>query len=192
MKRSFPNFYTASVCALPLALTLVGACALEDVEGPDNSMNGDGPVRIPADDPAIDERLDALDIVCQSTLIVEGSYDPGDPPPEDHKGCWPVGTWTVNATIDRLGCDPQPELPEDFVYNVVFDEENTTINVGFANDPADERVNLKISTAGDGLCHGSMEHFALDNTVWALQPTLQEDGTLKGIGTYSVFGEDPF
>ena len=74
----------------------------------------------------------------------------------------------------------------------MFDEEETTINVEFQNDPTNERVNLKISTAGDGLCHGGMEHYGLDNAVWSLYPTLQEDGTLEGTGTYSVYNEDPF
>ena len=74
----------------------------------------------------------------------------------------------------------------------MYDEEASTINVAFANDPADERVNLKISTAGDSLCHGAMEHFGTDNAVWALLPVLQLDGTLQGIGTYSVYNEDPF
>jgi len=168
----------------------LGACALDSV---DNGGGGDNSgLRIPADDPAIDERLDILDIACESTLFVTGTYVPGDPPPADHNGCWPVGTWTINATVDRLGCDPQPSLIEDYVYDIIFDDENTTINVGFANDPDNERVNLKISTEGDSLCHGSMQHFGLDNSVWNLSPTLQLDGTLSGIGTYSVYNEDPF
>ena len=174
-----------------MGLLTLGACGLDGVDdgGPGG---GDNPLRIPADDPAIDDRLDTLDIACESTLLVTGTYAAGDPPPADHNGCWPVGTWTINATVDRLGCTEQPELPADHVYDITFDDEATTINVLFANNPDDERVNLKISTAGDGLCHGSMEHFGLDNSVWALMPTLQEDGTLSGIGTYSVYNEDPF
>ena len=138
------------------------------------------------------ERLDALDIICESTLIVTGTFVQGAEPPADHLGCWPVGTWTINTEVDRLGCDPQPSLSEDHVYNVVFDEEASSINVSFANDPEDERVNLKISTAGDSLCHGGMEHFGTDYAVWSLLPVLQLDGTLQGIGTYSVYNEDPF
>ncbi len=173
---------------LSVGLLATGACS---PGGLDDGGEGDS-LRIPADDPAIDERLDTLDIACESTLLVTGTYAAGDPPPSDHNGCWPVGTWTINAEVDRLGCDPQPDLPEDYVYTITFDDEATTINVAFANDVEDDRVNLKISTAGDGLCHGSMEHFGLDNAVWALFPTLQEDGTLVGTGTYSVYNEDPF
>jgi hypothetical protein len=179
--------------ALSLAAAL-GACAAPAPGGP---IGGNGPDRIPADDPADDERLDALGIICQSTLNVTGTFVQGIDQPADLNGCWPVGTWTVNATIDRLGCDPQPnfgadEFTESFVYDVTYDEENTQILVGYANDPDDERVNLKISTAGDSLCHGSMDHFALDGTVIGFRPTLQLDGTLEGIGTYTVFSDDTF
>lgn len=184
LSRSF------SSVVVGLGLLSLGACGLDGVD--DGGSDGDNPLRIPADDPAIDERLDALDIACESTLNVTGTYAPGALPPDDHNGCWPVGTWTVTATVDRLGCTTQPELPADHVYDITYDDETTTINVLWANNPDDERVNLKISTAGDGLCHGSMEHFGLDNSVWALHPTLQADGTLSGNGTYSVYNEDPF
>ncbi len=167
----------------------LGACGLDGV---DDGMGPEGnPLRIPADDPAVDERLDILDIACESTLTVTGTYTAGDPPPADHNGCWAVGTWTVNAAVDRLGCTEQPVLA-DYIYDVTYDEEAASVNVAFANDPNDDRVNLKISTAGDSLCHGTMEHFGLDNTVWSLAPVLQLDGTLLGVGTYSVYNEDPF
>ncbi len=170
-----------------MGLLAAAGCGLEGVDD-----GGGNPLRIPADDPAIDERLDALDIACESTLIVTGTYEPGAAAPDDHNGCWPVGTWTVNATVDRLGCTEQPDLPADHVYDDTFDDEATTINVQFANNPEEERVNLKISTSGDGLCHGHMQHYQLDNTVWALFPVLQDGGTLVGTGTYSVYNEDPF
>ena len=166
--------------------TLASACELEDV--PSNGVK-----RIPNEDKSKDDRLDALDIICETDYIVTGTFEPGDTPqPDDQNGCWPVGTWTISATVDRLGCDPQPDFPTDFIYEVTYDREATTINVAYIADPDAERLNLKISTAGDGLCHGSMEHFGVDNTVWSLFPTLQEDGTLLGTGKYSVFGEDPF
>lgn len=180
---------------LSLGLLASGACALEDVDGEGGNGEVD-PRRIPADDPAVDERLDALDIACESTLTVTGANAPGNPPPDDHLGCWPVGEWTVTATIDRIGCDPQPDLSESMRYTITHDEENASINVLWANDPEDERVNLKISTAGDGLCHGAMEHFGGDTgdgfEVWAFYPTLQEDGSLVGTGTYSIYNVDPF
>jgi hypothetical protein len=105
------------------------------------------------------------------------------------------------------------------VYDVSFDAEDSYINVSLPSDlpeVADDgddgceddkdndgdglideldpgcRAALKISTQGDGLCHGSMDHFELDNSVWAFRPTLQEDGTLSGTGTYSLFRSDTF
>lgn len=178
-----------SGCALVFLAAASSACGLDGV---DSGPISDGPIRIPADEPAVDDRLDALEIICESTLIVTGTYLTGDPQPDGLNGCWPIGTWTVSATVDRLGCDPQPDLLEDMVYVVSYDEEASSHNVSFSNDPADERVNLKISTSGDGLCHGTMDHFGVDGTVWSFRPTLQEDGTLLGIGTYSVHQEDPF
>jgi hypothetical protein len=139
--------------------------------------------------------------------------------PEGQNGCWPVGTWTFTAEVEQQGCDPQPALPEAMIYNVFYDDESTTIGVGFPSDPPEVkedgrdgcedgmdndgdgqvddldtgcRVNLKISTEGDGLCHGSMDHFAVDSSVWAFRPTLQEDGSLSGIGTYAVHRLDSF
>lgn len=188
---NLPTFLSG--CAV-VGLLLTGACEIDDV-GPEETGDGDGDgdgVRIPADDPAVDERLDALGIICESTLSVTGTYAKGAEQPEDQHGCWPVGTWTIQATVDRLGCDPQPLLSSDYVYDVTFDEDVNSIFVAFATDPADERVNLKISTAGDGLCHGAMDHFGTDYAVWSFLPTLQADGTLSGSGTYSLFDEDPF
>jgi hypothetical protein len=179
--------FRASFLAAVLGPAALVACGGEFDPG---GQNGDV-VRIPSDDPKDDERLDALDIICESTLLVTGTYEPGDPPPADHKGCWPVGVWTINATIDRLGCDPQVE-PMQFKYNITHDDEAGTINVAYMDDPTNERVNLKISTAGDGLCHGNMEHFGTDFAVWGFFPTLQLDGTLSGKGVYTLHKEEPF
>lgn len=168
-------------------LGALGACQLDSFEP------GDGVMRIPNDDPAADERLDQLGIICETDYAVTGSFVPGAvQQPEDMNGCWPVGTWTISATVDRLGCSPQPEVPADLVYEVTFDEEASTINVSYIADPGADRVNLKISTAGDGLCHGSMEHFGLDFGVWSVHPTLQLDNTLLGIGKYTLYDEEPF
>jgi hypothetical protein len=139
--------------------------------------------------------------------------------PAGQNGCWPVGTWTITTEVEKAGCAPQPALPETLVYNVEFDEETTTIGVTFPSEPPefcsngevccedgddndgdgliDEldpgcRLNLKISTEGDGLCHGSMDHYATDNSVWSFRPTLQEDGSLSGIGTYALYRADSF
>jgi hypothetical protein len=181
--------------ALSLSAAL-GACVGDTTSGPGDPPD-DGPQRIPSSEDGVDERLDGLDIICESTMNVTGTYVAGAAQPADVLGCWPVGTWTLSATIDRLGCDPQPlfvdnEFTETYVYEVTHDAENAAIQVGFVNDPSDERVNLKISTAGDSLCHGAMDHYNLDGTVIGFRPTLQLDGTLQGIGTYTRHKDDTF
>ena len=98
---------TQSLSGLPLSgllcaaaafsLAVTGACAVGEVP------MGDGQ-RIPSGDPAVEARLDGLDIICESTLIVTGTFVEGIAQPAELLGCWPVGTWTVSATIDRLGC----------------------------------------------------------------------------------------
>ncbi len=171
------------------------ACAVGNV--PEGGMTGDGPDRIASEEPGVDDRLDALGIICESTLTVSGTFVESLAQPADLMGCWPIGTWTVTATVDRLGCDPQPafgseDLALSWVYEVTYDEEASSHNVQFVGDPADERVNLKISTSGDSLCHGAMDHYALDGTVVGFRPTLQLDGTIEGIGTYTVYSDDTF
>ncbi len=178
------------IAAISLSAAL-GACAVGDVPGSGNGQ------RIPSPEEGVDARLDALDIICETTMNVTGTYVEGAAQPSEVLGCWPVGTWTVNATVDFLGCNPQPQFTDGafadtYVYEVSYNAEESFIQVSFVNDPADLRTNLKISTEGDGLCHGAMDHFALDGTVIAFRPTLKEDGTLEGIGTYTIFKDDTF
>jgi hypothetical protein len=206
--------------AMPLA-GCVGDTLGGEVEGEGEIVCTDDGVtcRIPADDPSDDDRLDALGIVCESHFRVTGTFQPGIAQPADQNGCWPVGTWTITAELEDQGCDPQPELLETMTYNVNYDDEATQIAVLFPSDPPEIctngedccddgqdndgdglvdnldpgcRLNLKISSEGDGLCHGSMDHYALDNSVWGFRPTLQEDGSLSGIGTYAVHNSDSF
>lgn len=171
-----------------LASSLV-ACALDGVNGP-GDQNGEVE-RIPSPEPGVDDRLDALGIICESTLTVTGTYTPTTAQPPDHLGCWEVGIWTVKTAINFLGCDPQEELATEYVYEITRDDEDVT-NVAYQGDFDPERMNLKITTQGDSLCHGSFEHFREDGVVFTFQPVLQLDGTLLGQGAYSVWAEDPF
>lgn len=172
------------LAATSLCLT---ACSLNGVDTNDDVR------RIPSPDPGVDDRLDALGIICETTLTVTGTYTQTEaPPPEHGGGCWDVGEWVVKATVDFLGCDPQEPLETEYRYNVWRDEESQT-NVEYLGDwPDPERMNLKITASGDGLCHASFEHFREDGVVFTFQPTKQDDGTLVGIGAYSVWEEDPF
>ena len=189
---------------IPPALGLVvGACSLDGTSmGPGGGDNGDkdkvpikdGWTRIAnTDAPEEDERLNLLGIACESTLTVTGSFTESTPQPADVNGCWGIGTWRITAAIDRQGCDPQPEVAQEFVYISSVDEETESTSVLFQPDPGNERMNLKITTDATGLCQGAFEHFQLDGTVLSFHTVLQEDlQTVSGHGTYSVYVEDPF
>lgn len=175
---------------LGLALAGTAGCSLENVDGGggDPSL----PDRIPnSDNPAEDERLDLLGIQCESTLIVTGTWEETTPQPVDSFGCWSVGIWTVNVTYDRIGCDPQPEMVQQFTYEVTKDDEENSI-ITWLNDPENERIHFKITTSGDSLCHGGFEHYLPDNHLITLRPNKAMDGTLAGDGEYSVYLEDPW
>jgi hypothetical protein len=181
------TYRTIGTVAVGLMLGCLAACDTGAVPGGGNG----GPQRIPSDDPSVDSRLDALGIVCESSLLVSGTYTQTEAPPAGHNGCWAVGTWTLTVSLDHQGCDPQPEIATEFTYDVSRDEDANT-NVIFVNDPSDDRVNLKITTNGDGLCHGAFDHYGTDFGVLAFRPTLTEAGTLEGFGTYDLFEQDPF
>ena len=151
----------------------------------------DDVTRIPGD-PVEDQRLDDLDIICESSLAITGTFTPNpvQPPADDFTGCGGVGTWNVTTTVGRVGCNPQP-TPPSFVYEVTFDVEAAALNVAFPADPGNNRVNLKITADGGG-CIGAFDHFELDNSVWAIQAPLQPDNTLLGTGTYTVYEFDSF
>jgi hypothetical protein len=174
--------------SLGLALSF-SACTLNQV-GSGGGPGGDGPQRIESDDPEVDERLDDLGIICETTLNLMGTFTEGMAQPAEYHGCWPVGTWAFSAEVDFQGCDPQPSVDATWVYSVERVED--VDRVSFVADPGAERVNLKISTAGDGLCHGQFDHFGEDNVVHTFRATLQEDGSITGFGAYSVYSEDPF
>lgn len=178
--------------SIMLAGFLGTGCALDPVGGPGG---GDGePTRIPSGDEEFEDRLDALGIVCESTLIVTGSVTPTDPQPAESNGCWPVGIWNVTVAMDRVGCSPQEAIEGEYVYEVTRDDESAT-NIIYQADPDGERLNLKITAAGDSLCHASFEHFGYngdDRVVLTFQPTRQLDDSLSGAGSYAFWEEDPF
>ena len=133
---------------------MVGCTIGEGGEG------GDAPDRIPHPDPLENDRLDQLGIVCESTLMVSGTFQETMPPPAGDDDCWEVGIWTVNMiAVDFQGCDPQPALDMTFVYEVLYDDDSESTFVRFSDDPDNERMNLKITTDSSGQCQGIFEHF---------------------------------
>ncbi len=192
-------------CLARIAVGLViagslAACSVGD-DGEDRDF---GVERIVSDDADYEKELDEKGIVCETELIVTGTYVEGQPRPADIGGCWPSGTWTVQPSVEREGCSPAIPIEAQFVYEVVRDEENSTDSVTYPADSTNTRVNLKV-TAGGGGCEGSMEHFGItvpfldsslsNNIVLSLNPFLEDAGdgsTLIGKGTLRMHTDDTF
>ena len=185
---------------LPLAVLAgsASACTLGDTG--EGVCDANGTIcRVSSGDADVEQRLDDLEIVCETTFVLSGTFVESREQPVDLNGCWEVGTWTVNWDVDRQGCTPAPALPDTLVY--VADRSGDPdigddIYSGFTF-PADDnpdRQHMKVTTAGDGLCHANLEHYGWDsnnNILVNMQPTLQDDGTITGIGTWSLYREDP-
>ncbi len=185
---------TSLAASLLLTAGLVG-CGLEGgpVGGPGGGDgDGDVPSRIPSPEPGQDDRLDALGIVCESTLTLSGTFTPSGTPPEGEEDCWPEGVWRITPSIDFQGCDPQEAVDIEHVYTVTYDEENALLNIVYENDPTDDRVNLKFTFDSSGLCLGGFEHFREDFVLTELKPVAGLDGVMTGSGRFAVFEEDPF
>ena len=156
-----------------------------------------GPTRIESSDPAVDERLDALGIYCESTYTITGTFTPAEG--ADLEEC-PDGEWRITLASDFVGCDPQPDITaEEYVYQATTDEENGVTSVIYVPEPNAERVNLKVTIqAGDLLCSGDFDHFLDGNEdedefpVYSIRPILNTDLSITGTAKYSVFDSDPF
>jgi hypothetical protein len=181
------------------ALLGAAACSLDPVGGgtplPDGSVvvPGDPVQRIPnLEDPAADQRLDDLGIICETTLALNGTWVESEPQPPDLNGCWPVGEWRFTTSVVRVGCDPQEPIDaQEFVYQV--DRVDDSHVVTYLASPTDPRVNFKISTNGSGVCAAGFEHYGLDLRVLDFKPNLLPgETTLSGEGYFQVWLEDPF
>jgi hypothetical protein len=177
--RSILPFSYAPV--LLAALGLLFACA---------SGGQDGIVeRIPSDQ---DDRLDQRGVVCESSYELSGSFVPSGQPSADQEGdCWPLGTWTVEASLTRKGCSPQKSFGAQRVYEVTVNADEE-YEYRFPADPDNQRVELGVISHGGPDCEGQFDHFDRDNAVWNVRPVLAPDGTITGSATYTMWPEDQF
>jgi len=174
----------------------VAGCGLESADGGGTGGTGgtaDLPERIPnTEDPAYDQRLDDLEIVCASTLLVSGTFEQTQERPADVENCWAAGIWRVTAQLDFQGCDPQPAFAETYEFDVTVDEDLVT-TIYDVNDPENERVNFTITQDGSSTCNGSFEYFGTNNHVVSIKPRMDNaTNTMSGAGEYTVYSFNPF
>jgi len=192
MRRNLRVFVLAS-----LTTSSVAAC---DVSGSTDSIcNESGTMcRVNSSEKGVDQRLDDLDIICETTFILSGTFTESRAQPADQNGCWEVGEWVVNWDVDFAGCTPAPELADSFKYEGVRGSSNDGDNIDsgftFLNEPNNQRVHLKVTSASDGLCHANFEHYGdkgNNNVLISFNPTLEADGTLSGEGSWALYRDDP-
>ena len=131
--------------------------------------------------------------ICTSQTSFTGTFTPGNPPPADSEsGCWPDGTWTFTASITSTDCPAgqAPTVESQYSFLVVEDADyNQTIT--YQNDPTSTNFTAKISGGDGGLCTGNILLFSTDGrTIWNLQPVLQADNSLNGMGDIQVWDAD--
>jgi hypothetical protein len=144
----------------------------------------------PAYDGDDDDRQDTLGIICEGELSITGTFVASAPQPEDVFGCWPVGTWTFSASVGGHDCPSAPMVLPEYKFSVTRDAEEVE-HYSYDTDPAYERVRIKVTSGGGGLCEGGVELYSEDGKhVWILKPSLQADGTLNGSGQYELYGSD--
>lgn len=137
-----------------------------------------------------EDRDEALGIVCKASLAITGTFEEGAPQPPDVFGCWPVGLWTFTASVTENQCPDPPQLEAQYQVKVERDAEDNEIYT-YMNDPSYERVRLKVTSGGGGLCEGGFEIYSPDGKILTnLKPALQADKTLNGFGDYEVYNED--
>lgn len=168
-------------CAL-VGLGLLGACS---VGGDDGGGDDDGLMT------GIDDRDDALGIVCNATFKLTGTFTPGTParPAEIPTGCWPVGTWSFTAAIDTNECPSAPALEASYAFRVDRTDPNgegwTESYTYMGNQ--EMLFKLGVSEGGSAECQGGLELYSLDGTeYWNFKP-MQGGTTIEGFGEYAKY-----
>jgi hypothetical protein len=152
----------------------------------------------PEDAADIPTGVDLLGRVCTMKMTVTGSFSQSVEPPthEDgspYEGCWPIGTWTFQATRGQTDCTAEPVLLGQYQFRVeqAFDADGNPYQTNhYMTDPS-VRHRVKVSQGGDGLCEGELNLWSADGKeVWIIKPELYADNHLGGDGEYSLYKSD--
>jgi hypothetical protein len=138
------------------------------------------------------DRQAQLGIVCEAEVKLAGHFQPGAAQPADVFGCWPVGTWTFAAEIEKTDCPSPPALEPAYAFSVSRDGEQRE-SYRFLNAPDRQGVKLKVSSGGSGLCEGGLMIYSADGkTLVNLKPTLNADGSVAGHGEVELYATAQF
>lgn len=172
--------FAASLALGPLA----GCLQPRNDPGNDSGMQRPGTTN--------EDRQNELGITCDAELAITGTFEPGAPKPDDVSGCWPVGIWRFSPSVVSNNCPTEPRLEKEYAFQVDVDEELTEFYT-YLNDPTYERVRIKVSSGGGGICEGGLTLWSADGkTIWNLKPALQADNSLNGHGEYEIYEEDQY
>jgi hypothetical protein len=135
---------------------------------------------------------------CTTTFSTHGSFvpDTANPKPVDPEtgvaaeGCWPIGVWTFQATIDTNDCAPAPTLLAQYQFKgtVTLNEDGDPIQAFEYMTDSSVRNIVKVSEGGSGLCEGEVDLYNTDGTqVFLFKPALNADNSIAGDGEFGVF-----
>jgi hypothetical protein len=146
----------------------------------------------PKEMPPSDNRMTALGLQCDADLAITGSFVQEVAKPVEIEGCWPVGTWTFKASAVANRCPDAPTFENEYKFRVTRDAEDNE-SYEYLTNPAYERIRIKVTSGGSGLCEGGVTIWSLDGkTIWNMKPNLHADNHLDGQGEYEIYGEDQY
>jgi hypothetical protein len=154
-------------------IALASACTTGSVDGDDTGPVGD------------DEEDE---ILCQTDLDVAGTFTVSDAQPAEIVGCWPIGTWTWQATVTSNNCAQTPALLPSYSFRGERDLSADDPNYAWdfiITAPNDPLATVGVQSGGGGQCSAGLLYYTADgHGTYSLHPAIQDDGSLIGHGTY--------
>jgi hypothetical protein len=137
--------------------------------------------------------------VCTATMSVTGSFVRGVAPPLNpdgtmYEGCWGVGTWTFQATVNQNDCTPAPTmLPQYSFQGTLTTDPDTGDQIqqyAYVTDPSARSI-VRVSAAANAACEGELSLYSSDGIkVTSLKPWLNPDNTIVGDGEFAMYTND--